>query len=124
MSSTLVQSVEQRLNLRAYGGTIKDVKSLKPSTLNTSLEELRKCFNEDGVLWVKGLISRDLINKCRRDYLEFVNQGSGMLKPGTDQEEGIFSGSDWRNFILPGGTRLALGLEDEKQPIRFICQLL
>lgn len=46
-----------------------------------------------------------------------------MLKPGTDQEEGIFSGSDWRNFILPGGTRLALGLEDEKQPIRFICQL-
>lgn len=72
---------------------------------------------------MKGLISRDLINKCRRGYLEFVNQGSGMLKPGTDQEEGISSGSDWKNFILPGGTRLALGLEDEGQPIRFICQL-
>ncbi|KAE8308233.1 hypothetical protein BDV41DRAFT_552097 [Aspergillus transmontanensis] len=113
MSSTLVQPVEQRLNLRAYGGTIEDVKSLKPSTLDTSLEELRRRFNEDGVLWVKGLISRELVNKCRRDYLEFVNQGSGMLKPGTDPEEGIFSGNDWRNFILPGGTRLALGLEDE-----------
>ncbi|KAB8216964.1 hypothetical protein BDV33DRAFT_206859 [Aspergillus novoparasiticus] len=112
MSPTLVQSVEQRLNLRAYGGTIEDVKSLKPSTLDTPLEELRRRFNEYGVLWAE-LVNRDLVNKCRRDYLEFVNHGSGMLKPGTDPEEGIFSGNDWRNFILPGGTRLALGLEDE-----------
>ncbi|KAL4933182.1 uncharacterized protein BDV17DRAFT_286862 [Aspergillus undulatus] len=36
-----------------------------------------------------------------------------MLKPDTDPEEGIFSGNDWRNYILPGGTRLAMGLEDE-----------
>lgn len=36
-----------------------------------------------------------------------------MLKPDTDPEEGIFSGNDWRNYILPGGTRLAMGLKDE-----------
>ncbi len=42
-----------------------------------------------------------------------MNQGSEMLKPDTDPEEGIFSGNDWRNYILPGGTRLAMGLKDE-----------
>lgn len=54
-----------------------------------------------------------MVNKCRRDYLEFVNQETGMLKEGTDPEDGIFFGNYWRNFILPGGTRLALGLPDE-----------
>lgn len=62
---------------------------------------------------MKGLISRDLVNKCRRDYIEWVNQGTEMIKPGTDPEEGIFSGNDWQNYVLPGGTRLALGLPDD-----------
>lgn len=36
-----------------------------------------------------------------------------MLKPNTDPVEGIFSGNDWRNYVLPGAVRLAMGLEDE-----------
>jgi phytanoyl-CoA hydroxylase len=36
-----------------------------------------------------------------------------MLKPNTDPVEGVFSGNDWRNYVLPGAVRLAMGLEDE-----------
>lgn len=49
----------------------------------------------------------------RSDYLSFVNQGTGMLKPGTDPMDGIFSGEDWREFLLPGAVRVAAGLKDE-----------
>lgn len=41
-----------------------------------------------------------------------VNEGTDMLKPGTDPAEGIFSGGDWREFLLPGAVRLAAGLSD------------
>ncbi|KAB8271090.1 hypothetical protein BDV30DRAFT_240866 [Aspergillus minisclerotigenes] len=100
MLSTLVQSVEQKLNLRAYGGTIEDVKSLKSSTLDTPLEELRTRFNEDGVLWVKGLLNRDLVNKRRRDYLEFVNQGSGMLSPAPIRKKVSSLGATGENLFF------------------------
>lgn len=36
-----------------------------------------------------------------------------MLKPGTDPVDGIFSGADWREFVLPGAARVAFGLKDE-----------
>lgn len=63
---------------------------------------------------MKDIINRDLVNQCRADYLEFVNQETIILEPGTDPVDGIFSGEDWKNFILPGGTRRrALGLKDE-----------
>lgn len=41
-----------------------------------------------------------------------VNQGTNMLKPGTDPVDGIFSGEDWRDFLLPGAVRVAAGLSD------------
>lgn len=42
-----------------------------------------------------------------------MNRGCKLLKPDTDPEEGIFSGNDWGDYVLPGGTRVAIGLEDE-----------
>lgn len=51
--------------------------------------------------------------KCRSDYLSMANEGTGMLKPGTNPVDGIFSGADWRDFLLPGAVRLAAGLKDE-----------
>lgn len=55
-----------------------------------------------------------MVKKTRGEYLSYVNQGSGMLKPGTDPVDGIFNHeADWRNFLLPGAIRVALGLKDE-----------
>lgn len=50
---------------------------------------------------------------CRKDYLSFVNEGTGVLKNGTDPVDGIFSGADWKGFLLPGAVRVAAGLKDE-----------
>lgn len=43
---------QETLNLRGYGGTIEDVKSLTPFSPDTPVEELKSRFKEDGVLWV------------------------------------------------------------------------
>ncbi|OJJ52381.1 hypothetical protein ASPSYDRAFT_1169797 [Aspergillus sydowii CBS 593.65] len=117
MSTTVTETASPAANtgvtLRAYGGELENVKLLPSFTPDTPIEELRKRYEEEGVVWIKSLISRDVVQKFRKDYLTFMNRGSEMLKPDTDPEEGIFSGNDWRNYILPGGTRLAMGLKDE-----------
>lgn len=61
---------------------------------------------------MKGLLDPKLVKKFRGDYLSMVNDGTNMLKPGTDPVDGIFSGEDWREFLLPGAVRLAAGLSD------------
>ncbi|KAL4899824.1 hypothetical protein BDW74DRAFT_183311 [Aspergillus multicolor] len=112
-TETDVPTVHEGLTLRAYGGELTNLKKLQPFSKDTPIEELQKRYHEDGVLWIKGLINRDIVNTCRRNYLTFMNRDSELLKPDTNHEEGIFSGNDWRNYILPGGTRLAMGLEDD-----------
>ncbi|KAE8133607.1 hypothetical protein BDV38DRAFT_296000 [Aspergillus pseudotamarii] len=101
MPSTLVHSVQQKLNLRAYEGTIENLKSLKP-------------FTPDTPLAVKSLIGRNLVNKCRRDYLGFVHQGSGVLKPGTIpqdslKDEGPFVENTVESHVAP----FCLNFKDE-----------
>lgn len=125
------------LTLRGTGSAIENVKYLTPSTSDTPLEELKRRYWQDGVLWVgnclqgsyhesadmcakryqtkqmKGLLDPAMVKRFRGDYLAFVNEGSGMLKPGTDPVDGIFSGADWRDFLMPGAVRIAAGLKDE-----------
>ncbi|KAK7432450.1 hypothetical protein QQZ08_001015 [Neonectria magnoliae] len=77
------------------------------------MEEIRRRYVQDGVVWVKGLLNPDTVNKCRKEYFTMVNEGTGILKPSTDPVDGIFSGGDWRQFLLPGAVRVAAGLKDE-----------
>ncbi|CAG9952616.1 unnamed protein product [Clonostachys rosea f. rosea IK726] len=92
---------------------IEDTRYLTPCYLDMPIEELRRRYWQDGVLWVKGLLDPVMINEFRAKYLSMVNEGTEMLKPGTDPVEGIFSGEDWRNYLLPGAVRVAAGLPDE-----------
>ncbi|KAL4880353.1 hypothetical protein BJY04DRAFT_208166 [Aspergillus karnatakaensis] len=101
------------LTLHAYGGALENIKQLPSFGPDTPIDELKKRYEEDGVIWIKGLLNRALVNECRGNYLTFVNRDTELLKPDTDPEEGIFSGNDWRNYVLPGGTRAAFGLKDE-----------
>lgn len=42
-----------------------------------------------------------------------MDDGTNMLKPGSDPRDGIFNpDTDWRDFTLPGGARLTAGLPD------------
>ncbi|KAJ4288898.1 hypothetical protein N0V90_011239 [Kalmusia sp. IMI 367209] len=75
--------------------------------------EARWCGLGKALSQIKGLLKRDMVHKCRSDYLAMVNEGTNMLKEGTDPVDGIFSGADWREFLLPGAVRVAAGLKDE-----------
>ncbi|KAI8225857.1 putative transcriptional regulatory protein [Colletotrichum sp. SAR 10_86] len=104
---------DEKLSLHGNGGVLDDVRLLQPVYPDTPIEEIQKRYWQDGVVWVKGLLNPDMVNKMRSDYLTFVDNGTGMLKPGTDPADGIFSGLDWREFLLPGAVRVACGLKDE-----------
>ncbi|CAK7238091.1 hypothetical protein SEUCBS140593_010318 [Sporothrix eucalyptigena] len=110
---TSIAAESNQLNLDGYAGAIENVQLLEPLSPDTPVEELRRRYKEDGVIWVKGLLDSATVKKFRGDYLAFVNDGTGLLKEGTDPVEGIFSGQPWQNFLLPGAVRRALGLSDD-----------
>ena len=70
--------------------------SLKPSSPNLPITELRQRFEEDGYLFVKGLIPKAVVHKAREEYFNFLAP-SGLLKPGTRPVDGIFDSSKDRS---------------------------
>ncbi|KAF2231027.1 hypothetical protein EV356DRAFT_452695 [Viridothelium virens] len=76
---------------------IGPLKASKPS-LPTS--ELRKRFEEDGYLFLKGILPRAHVQKAREEYFKFLAP-SGLLKPGTNPVDGIFDATKDRN-TFPG----------------------
>ncbi|RFU31751.1 hypothetical protein B7463_g4581, partial [Scytalidium lignicola] len=67
----------------------EQITRLRPSYPNEPIEELRKRYNEDGYLFLKGLLPREDVLKARKAYFEFL-EPSGVLKEGTKPIEGIF----------------------------------
>jgi phytanoyl-CoA hydroxylase len=65
------------------------VGTLRKSSPDLPLEELRRRFNEDGYVFLKGLLPRGDVLKARQAYFEMLAP-SGVLKPGTNPVEGIF----------------------------------
>jgi len=62
---------------------------LRPTTLDTPIEEARKRYSEDGYLFVQGLLPRSDVLKAREEYFKLLAP-SGVLKPGTEPVDGIF----------------------------------
>lgn len=73
---------------------------LNASYPDLPIEELRHRFEEDGYLFVKGLLPRAAVQKAREEYFKFLAP-SGILKPGTAPVDGIFDSSKDRN-LFPG----------------------
>lgn len=65
------------------------VAALTKSSIDTPLEELRSRYEEDGYIFLKGLLPREDVLKARQAYFELLAP-SGVLKPGTSPLEGIF----------------------------------
>lgn len=59
MSTTVTETASPAANtgvtLRAYGGELENVKLLPSFTPDTPIEELRKRYEEEGVVWVRYL---------------------------------------------------------------------
>ncbi|KAL3426980.1 hypothetical protein PVAG01_00489 [Phlyctema vagabunda] len=66
-----------------------EIAFLKPSSPDLPVPELRKRFEDDGYLFVKGLLPREAALKAREEYFKFLAP-SGILAPGTSPTEGIF----------------------------------
>lgn len=65
------------------------ISGLKPTTLDTPMKEARRRYNEDGYLFVKGLLPREAVLKAREEYFNLLSP-SGVLKLGTRPVDGIF----------------------------------
>ncbi|KAF2688791.1 hypothetical protein K458DRAFT_331378 [Lentithecium fluviatile CBS 122367] len=67
----------------------EQVGALFPSSPDLPLEELRRRYNEDGYVFLKGLLPRTDVLEAREEYFKMLAP-SGVLKPGTEPVEGIF----------------------------------
>jgi phytanoyl-CoA hydroxylase len=65
------------------------VGKLKESSPDLPMEELRRRYNEDGYVYLKGLLPRDNVLKAREEYFKMLAP-SGVLKPGTQPVQGVF----------------------------------
>lgn len=85
---------------------------LRPSNPDLPIEILRERFNEDGYLFVKGLLPRDHVMKARESYFRFLSV-SDVLKPGTSPVDGIFN-PDNQLSNFPGLSSRKADLEKPK----------
>ena len=73
---------------------------LRQSTADLPLKDLQARFEEDGYLFVKGLLPRDAVLKAREEYFRYLAP-TGVLKPGTKPIDGIFDDEQDRS-LFPG----------------------
>ncbi|KAI9798780.1 MAG: hypothetical protein M1833_004610 [Piccolia ochrophora] len=82
--------------LRSNKGKGVDPTSIKwmtPTESDTSMAEMRRRFEEDGYVWVKNLIPRNVVNDMREHYFSCMSD-TGILKPGTSPRDGIFNDAE------------------------------
>ncbi|KAL1607555.1 hypothetical protein SLS59_002523 [Nothophoma quercina] len=65
------------------------VGALKESRPDVPMEELWRRYNEDGYVFLKGLLPREDVLEARKEYFSTLAP-SGVLKPGTQPVEGVF----------------------------------
>ncbi|MCE2851471.1 MAG: phytanoyl-CoA dioxygenase family protein [Roseiflexaceae bacterium] len=64
---------------------------LTPSNPHTPIAQLREQFHAQGYLWLKGILDRQGVFAFRKRFFAAFAE-TGLLKPGTDPGEGIYSG--------------------------------
>lgn len=64
---------------------------LQPSSPSEPLDELRRRYEQDGYLFLKGLLPRQDVLKAREAYFDLLAP-SGVLAPDTLPVDGIFDG--------------------------------
>ncbi|THY30147.1 hypothetical protein D6D00_03087 [Aureobasidium pullulans] len=89
ISPTQENASSSQPKLFVNDGSLENYSWLQPSQPDEPLEELRRKYNEDGYIFLKGHIPREDVLTARRSYFDFMSP-SGVLKPGTTSEQGIF----------------------------------
>lgn len=105
MSNTITKEARRdvgRLHLEANGNAIdpRRLKGLSEISASAPVEEIRRQFELDGYVLVKGLLPREDVLSVRRKYFEFFSP-TGMCKEG-EELQGTFSGKNHDEFIGVG----------------------
>jgi ectoine hydroxylase-related dioxygenase (phytanoyl-CoA dioxygenase family) len=66
---------------------------LTPTDPATPMRILREQYDAQGYLWLKGILNRDAVLAFRRFYFSAYLE-TGMIAPGTDPVDGIYSGGE------------------------------
>lgn len=70
--------------------TAENAGLLRASEPSLPLEELRKRYDEDGYLFVKGLLPRADVLETRKQYFDMI-EPTGVLEEGSNPVDGIFN---------------------------------
>lgn len=62
---------------------------MRETNIDTPLDEMRRRFDDDGYIFVKGLMPREDVLDMREAYFKHL-QPTGILKPGSSPRDGIF----------------------------------
>jgi phytanoyl-CoA hydroxylase len=83
--------------LHSSGGVIEPqfLGKLRPTSLDTPMEEIQKRYEDDGYVWLKGLLPPSDVWNARKEYFEFLSP-TGLIKEDTDPKDGIYCGGDWK----------------------------
>lgn len=117
-------AIEQQLYVNDGPLDPAGIARLQPSDPTLPLEELRKRFNENGYLYLKGILPRTDVLKAREAYFKFLAP-SGVLKDGTEPVAGIFdSAKDISRFPGIGVGRVDGDADPEKESRDFVSLAL
>lgn len=81
--------------LRANKGQVQQSKLgwLRPTAIDTPIEEIRRRLYEDDYVYLKGVIPREDVLSMREHYFSQYD-GTGLLKAGTYPKDGIYNNLD------------------------------
>jgi ectoine hydroxylase-related dioxygenase (phytanoyl-CoA dioxygenase family) len=93
---TLERPIEQPLSSNGYNleTTPDRLGWLMPSDPHAPIARLREQYAEQGYLWLRGILNRAEVLAFRRRYFAAFEH-TGLLAPGSDPQDGIFSGADY-----------------------------
>ncbi|CZR60660.1 uncharacterized protein PAC_10556 [Phialocephala subalpina] len=93
-------------SLKSSAGAIEasSLGNLKPTSLDTPLEEMKARYQRDGYLFVKGVLPPEDVIQARRQYFEYLGP-TGLTKAGSDPADGIYCGGDPRLWQAPSKLR-------------------
>ncbi|KAJ5706826.1 hypothetical protein N7488_006627 [Penicillium malachiteum] len=88
------------INVRSNQGPPVPAQWLRPTPKDTSFAEMQRRLRTDGYVFVKNLLPREEVQRVRKEYFTQY-EPTGILKPGTPLEDGIFN--DENNPLAHGG---------------------
>lgn len=109
------------VQLRVNDGPLpaSEVLPLQPSYPNEPLSVLRERYERDGVLFLKGLLPRADVLRCREAYFNYLSP-TGVLAPGSAAVDGIFDATKDRNMYPGVGAATNPGKKTDNTAATFV----